>query len=153
MAVKLEHRIGIQAPAEVIWESLIDVPGWPAWNPLYPKAEGKVRIGNTLMLELAQPGQKPRAILPVVRDWAPDDHIHWTTRTLNGWVRTIRYLEIEALTETGCIFSNGEIFDGYLGTRIASRNRRAIRAGFAAMGEALQQRAEAAWRARQAATT
>lgn len=153
MAVKLEHRIGIQAPAEVIWESLVDVPGWADWNPLYPKAEGKVRIGNVLDLELALPGQSPQAIQPVVRDWAPDDHIHWTTKTLNGWARSVRYLEIEVLTETGCIFSNGEIFDGFLGRRHATRNRRAIRAGFAAMGEALQQRAEAAWRARQALTT
>ena len=31
---KIEHRIGIQAPADVIWEILADIPGWEAWNPL-----------------------------------------------------------------------------------------------------------------------
>ena len=42
MPVKLEHRIGVQAPAEVIWESLFDVPGWEGWNPLYPRAAGVI---------------------------------------------------------------------------------------------------------------
>ena len=153
MALKLEHRIGVQAPAEVIWESLIDVEGWEAWNPLYPRAAGMVRIGNTLSLDLALPGQSAQAITPTILDWAPEDHVHWTTKSQYGLMKTIRYLELEPLSETGCIFSNGEIYDGYLGPRVANRNRRALRAGFAAMGEALQQRAEAAWRAKQASTT
>lgn len=153
MPVKLEHRIGVQAPAEVIWESLFDIPGWQAWNPLYPKAAGVVRIGSQLDLELALPGQPSQQQKPIIRDWAPEDHIHWTTRSRWGLTKTVRYIEIEALSETGCIFSNGEIYDGMLGERYASRHRRAIRSGFAAMGEALQQRAEAAWRARQAVTT
>jgi len=153
MPMRLEHRIGIQAPAEVIWECLFDVGAWESWNPLYPQARGTIRIGNTLELAQALPGQEPQPIRPVILDWAPEDHIHWTTRTMRGWVKTTRYLEIEALTETGCIFNNGEIFDGFMGPRLAQKNRRAIRAGFAAMSEALQQRAEAAWRARQLVTT
>ncbi|MGE5502767.1 MAG: SRPBCC family protein [Ignavibacteriales bacterium] len=149
MAVKLEHRIGIQAPAEVIWESLVDVNGWESWNPLYPRAEGTIRIGNVLNLTVDIPGQKPREIQPRILDWAPEDHIHWRLSMMGGLVKTIRYLEIEVLSETGCIFSNGELFDGLLGPTIAKRYRRQLRAGFASMGEALQARAEAAWRERQ----
>jgi hypothetical protein len=153
MPVKLEHRIGVQAPAEVIWESLFDVANWPSWNPLYTKAAGVVRIGSQLDLELATPGLPPQQLKPTVLDWAPEDHIHWASKSRWGLTKTIRYIEIEALSETGCIFSNGELYEGMLGERYANRNRRAIRAGFAAMGEALQQRAEAAWRARQSVTT
>ena len=153
MAVKLEHRIGIQAPAEVIWESLVDVNNWESWNPLYPRAEGIVRIGNTLNLTVNIPGQEPRHIQPRILDWAPEDHIHWRLSLMGGWIKTIRYLEIEILSETGCIFSNGEIFEGMLGPTVAKRYRRQLRAARASMGEALQLRAEAAWRERQAATT
>lgn len=149
MRVKLEHRIGVQAPAEVIWESLIDVDSWAAWNPLYPRAAGKVRIGNALSLDLALPGHGVQSITPTILDWAPEDHIHWMTRSPMGLVTTIRYLEIEALTDHGCIFTNGEVFEGLLGRTYARRHRRALRAGFALLGEALQARAEAAWRERQ----
>jgi hypothetical protein len=137
----------------VIWESLFDVNSWESWNPLYPRAEGTIRIGNVLNLTLDLPGRAPQEIHPVILDWAPFDHIHWRLKVLGGWVRTIRYLEIEALSETGCIFSNGEIFEGPLGGYVAKRYRRPIREGMAAMGEALQARAEAAWRERQGVTT
>jgi len=152
MGVKLEHRIGVQAPAEVIWESLIDVESWPEWTVIYPKAGGVVRIGAQLDLTLALPQRQPRQVTATILDWAPNDHIHWTTRETFGLKKSTRYLEIEVLADTGCIFSNGEIFDGMLGEDFAARNRHAIRAGFEQLGEALKARAEAAWQAKQKAT-
>ncbi|HYG27195.1 MAG TPA: SRPBCC domain-containing protein [Caulobacteraceae bacterium] len=153
MGEKLEHRIGVQAPADLIWESLIDVPGWPRWNPLYPKADGVVRIGNVLDLTLQLPGRPAQQIKPVILDWVPNELIHWKLKLMGGLVKTTRYIEIEALSETGCIFSNGEMFDGWLASSVVKQHGRAIRAGFASMGEALRARAEATWRERQGITT
>lgn len=150
---KLEHRIGVQAPADVIWESLVELSTWPEWNPLYPKAAGVVRIGNVLDLTLQLPGRPAQEIKPTVLDWVPNDHIHWRLKLMGGLVKTIRYLEIEPLSETGCIFSNGEVFDGLLAPMVIKQHGRAIRGGFASMGEALRERAEAAWRERQGLTT
>ena len=153
MREKIEHRLGIRAPAEAIWSVIADIHGWAAWNPLYPKARGDLRIGSPLDLELALPGRPARAIRPVIADWVPNEQIHWRLKMLGGLVKSTRYLEIERLTETGCIFSNGEMFDGLLGPAVARRMRRDIRAGFAAMGEALKVRVEATWRPGQAAPT
>jgi hypothetical protein len=108
--VRVEHRIGVQAPAEVIWECIADISRWPEWNPLYPKAEGQLRIDTKLELTQALPGEKPRVIRPTIVDWVPNEQILWRMRSWAGMLRSIRYIEIEALTETGCIFSNGEIF-------------------------------------------
>ncbi|MEO8926616.1 MAG: SRPBCC domain-containing protein [Caulobacteraceae bacterium] len=146
MRVKLEHRLGIPAPAEAIWEVIADISGWPAWNPLYPRAEGVLRIGAPLVLEVALPDQKPRLIRPIVSDWVPNEQILWKLSMFGGLIKSTRYLEIEQLTEAGCIFSNGEMFDGPLGPMIAHRMRPAIRAGFAAMGEAVKARTLATWR-------
>ncbi len=143
MKVKIEHRIGIPAPATAIWDALSDISAWPDWNPLYPRANGVLRIGAQLDLEVAVPGQPQRTIRPIIADWVPNDQIHWNLRMLGGLVKTTRYLEIEQLTETGCIFTNGELFDGYLGPSVAKRFRSSLRAGFAAMGEALKARVEA----------
>lgn len=148
MATKLERRIGIQAPDEIVWEILSDIPGWAAWNPMYPKARGEIRIGQRWTLELALPGQKRRTIHPVILDWAPYDHIHWRLDSLGGWVRTVRYLEIEKMGAENIIFSNGELFDGLLGRAAARRLRRPIIDGFEAMNEVLKQRSEALWAAR-----
>jgi len=148
MAVKLERRIGINAPDEVVWEILSDIPGWEAWNPLYPKAQGVIRIGDRWNLDLALPGQPVQTINPVILDWAPYDHIHWRLDMMRGWVKTIRFLEIEKMGEENCFFSNGEIFDGSLSGFAVRRLRRPILEGFEALNEALKARAEAVWNER-----
>ncbi|MDR3508637.1 MAG: SRPBCC domain-containing protein [Caulobacteraceae bacterium] len=153
MAVKIEHRTGVQAPAAVIWEILSDLPAWSEWNPIYPKAAGQIRYGERLQLTLALPGEAHRQINPAILDWTPNEAIHWQLSAMGGLVTTVRYLEIETLSPTGCAFSNGEIFSGLLGGLVARQLRRPIRRGFTALGEALRDRAEALWRERSGGAT
>jgi len=143
MRVKLEHRTGVRAPAEAIWRMIADVEAWPRWNPLYTKAQGTVRIGAVLDLEVALPGQAPRAIRPVVLDWIPNEQLLWRLSMMGGLIRSTRYFEIEELAPGSCIFSNGEMFEGLIGPAVARRLREPIRAGFRAMGEAVKSLAEA----------
>jgi hypothetical protein len=147
LPLKIEHRIGVQTPAEPIWEMIADINGWPAWNPLYPKAKGEVQFGAELELEVALPGEAPRAIKPKIRDWTPNEQIIWDLKMMGGLIRSTRYIEIETLENGNCIFSNGEIFDGPLMGLIGKKTRRAIKAGFVAFCEAVRERAETAWKA------
>ena len=153
MPLTIEHRLGVRAPASVVWEIVHDIERWADWNPLYAEASGAIRIGEKLKLKLVLPDQDPRDLEATVIDWTPDEAIHWKTTHLRGLVKTIRYLEIEAKSETGCIFSNGEIFSGLLGPRVAKPLRPSLKQGFAALGEAVRDRAEARWRSSQGATT
>jgi hypothetical protein len=153
LPLKIEHRIGVQTPASVIWDMVADINSWPAWNPLYPKARGEVGFGTVLELEVALPGVAPRAIKPKVRDWTPGEQIIWDLSMMGGLIRSTRYIEIETLDNGNCIFSNGEIFEG-LGMRlIGKKTQKAIKAGFRAFGETVRDRAEAAWKAEHADAT
>jgi hypothetical protein len=144
MRFKLEHRLGVRASAETIWSLLADVDRWAEWNPLYTRASGVIRMDSPLELELSLPGQAPRQIRPVVADWVPQEQLLWRLSMLGGLVKSTRYFEIEELAPGSCIFSNGELFDGPLGPSVARRMAGPIRSGFAAMGEAVKARAEAA---------
>jgi hypothetical protein len=146
MREKVEHRIGVRAPAEAIWSLVAEIDAWPAWNPLYPRAQGRLRIGERLDLDVALPGRPLQTIRPVIVDWVPNEQVIWRLSMLGGLAKSIRYIEIDQLTETGAILSNGEIFDGLLGPWLARRMRGPLKAGFAAMGEAIKARAEAALR-------
>ena len=153
LPLKIEHRIGVQTPAPVIWEMVSDINGWPAWNPLYPKASGEIQFGSVLELEVAIPGEKPRTIRPKIRDWTPNEQIIWDLQLMGGLIRSTRYIEIETLDNGNCIFSNGEIFEG-LGMGLIGRQvRRRIKAGFTAFGETVRDRAEAAWKAQAPSAT
>ena len=145
--VTVEDRIGIQAPAEVIWEIVRDLDRWSEWNPTYPKASGEVRIGEVLDVTLVLEGQPPQALKPKVLDWIPNEQLHWELRMMGGMIKTIRYVEIEALGPENCVVNNGEIFGGLMGPSLGKRVGRNVRRGFKAMNEALKERAEAAWAA------
>jgi hypothetical protein len=143
MPFKLEHRIGIQAPAAKIWETLSNLSGWSSWSGIYPAASGRLLIGEQLSVTEQMPGEPARPIRPTVVDWVPEAQIMWQDKTFGGLVRTTRYMEIEALTERGCIFSNGELFQGFAARYLPAGRRRALRRGFAAFGEAVKARVEA----------
>lgn len=153
MTLKIEHRVGLQVPASIVWEIISDVSSWPAWTQIYPKAAGKIGFGERLVLTLALPGEPHREIAPVIIDWTPDEAIHWRTSLVGGLGWSVRYLEIEVLSETGCVFSNGELFGGLAGPMAARGMRRSLRRGFTALGEALKDRAESLWRERSGEAT
>jgi hypothetical protein len=143
--LKVEHRVGVQVPPEILWELLSDVDGWSAWNPLYPKSHGEIRIGAQLELTEALPGRATREARPVMLEWVPLEQIHWRDSRSDGWVKSIRFIEVEIVSPTGCIISNGEIFSGLLAKRHLKANRTANLDGFRAMNEALIDRAGQLW--------
>ncbi len=149
--VRVEERIGIQAPAAVIWEVLADLPRWHEWNPTYPKAEGELRIHSVLNLTLALPGEEPEEIRPKVLDWVPNEQLLWELKALRGLVRTTRYIEIDPLAEASCVVDNGEIFGGLMGPSLGRKMGKVVQRGFRAMNEALKARAEAIWAERRGA--
>jgi hypothetical protein len=63
-----------------------------------------------------------------------------------GFLKRLRYLEIDPLSDEGCIFANGEDWYGRPARYVTSAQRRAMREGFAALGEALSARAVSVWR-------
>jgi hypothetical protein len=153
LPLKIEHRIGVLTPATAIWPMIADIDAWHAWNPLYPKAAGKIAFDAVLDLEVALPGLPPRALKATVVDWTPNEQVIWKVRMLRGLIRTTRYIEIETLDNGNCIFSNGEFFEGPLVRLINKAQRRAIKAGFTAFGEAVRDRAEAGWNAERSDAT
>ena len=146
-AFRIEHRLGIPAPASVIWEVLSDLPRWGEWNPLYTRAEGALRIGEALALTEAAPGLQPAALNPRIVDWVPDAQILWRASERWGLVSRLRYLEIETLSDEGCIFANGEDWYGRFARYVDRSRRRALYEGMEAMSHALRERAIELWRA------
>ncbi|WP_419252891.1 SRPBCC family protein [Caulobacter sp. ErkDOM-YI] len=149
----VEHRIGIQAPAELIWELISDFSTWEQWNPVHPRAEGQLKIGTSLSVHQALPGEPVRVIQPVVQDWVPYEQLHWRSTRLGGFVTAIRYIEIETMGPGSSTFSNGELFMGMLVRWISRDDRRKLKAAYTQMGEALRDHAEALWSQRQNSPT
>jgi hypothetical protein len=144
MSLRIEYRLGVKATADAVWALLEDVAGWPSWNPMYPAAKGRLGFGELLTLTEALPGGARRDLAPRISTWTPREQIVWTEK--RGFLaRSIRYFEIDQLSpEGGCIFANGEIFEGVMGEQLAKRHARELRAQFTAIGDALKAKVEGA---------
>lgn len=147
--VRIENRIGIETPAQQIWDLIYDTARWPEWNPFFVHADSQIRLGGRLDIDLARPDGGVKRIEGVVLEWVPLEQLHWKVVTNHGLVRNIHYIEIDALAEVGCIVSTGVIMGGFLGKTAARQTGGFYKTGFRALNEALKARAEAAWAAQQ----
>ena len=143
--VRIEHRIGVQAPAETIWGLIYDIARWSEWNPLYAGAHGTIRIGGKPDLTLVLPGLKPQKTRATVLEWVPNEQLHYQTAGMGGLIRGTHYVEIEQLAEASCIVANGEIVGGLLGPSVARSVGPKIWRAIKGMNEALKEQAEARW--------
>jgi hypothetical protein len=143
MAFRVQHRVGVAAPASALWAVVSDLEGWGTWNPLFPEAEGRLSIGALLTLRRELDGKSEGHEVRIV-DWVPNAQIVWA-RSIAPFARSLGYIEIEALTERGCILSAGELYQGALGELIGKRVRPTLRHGFVALCEAAKARAESTW--------
>ena len=143
MGFKIEHRIGVSRPAAQVWAVLSDLAAWKDWNPMYPAVSGKLLISAPLELTETV-GERSETYSAVVAEWVPNSQLIWTRRSHGGLVRQVRYIEMEALSETGCIFSNGTLFEGVLAQQLVSQaRRRALKRAYQGFCEAMKVRVEA----------
>jgi hypothetical protein len=143
MSYRIQHRIGIAAPASAVWRALADLDQWSEWNPLYTEAEGRMSIGSLVTFRRSSGGVSRLEQVRIL-DWVPNEQLVWS-RSIGLFADALGYIEIEALTEQGCIVACGEIYRGLVGRQIGRINRKKLRPGYAALCEALKTRAEAMW--------
>lgn len=143
MSFRVQSRVGVVAPASAVWAVIADLEQWGAWNPLFPEAEGRLSIGALVTLRRTLDGKGERQEVRIV-DWVPNAQIVWA-RAIGPFARSLGYLEIEPLTERGCILAAGEIYDGLVGQMIGKQQRRSLNAALLALCDAAKARAEATW--------
>ena len=143
MPYRIQARVGVQAPAFAVWDVISQLDTWKDWNPLFTEAEGRLSIGTLLSLRRKREGKGELEEGRVV-DWVPNEQILWS-RTVGPFARVLAFLEIEALSETACVLSVGEVYQGMLGERLAEKQRRPLTAGWKELAEAAKARAEATW--------
>jgi len=140
---ELYSEIEIQAPAERVWDLLIDFAGFPQWNPFIRRASGKVKTGEHLEVTLQPSGAQGMTFKPTVLKAEPNRELRWLGRLLlPGLFDGEHSFTIESLGENRVKFVQREIFTGLL-VPLFSRSLDAdTRRGFEEMNQALKARAE-----------
>ena len=137
MNFRIEKRIGIQAPADRIWDSLADLSFWSRWNPVETDASGVIGFGGEIRLTETLPGHPARQVIARVGDWQPLAQLVWSEKR-GMMFNVVRYFEIDELEPGSCIAANGYIFSGLRGELFHDKHKFALRKACEQVAEALK---------------
>ncbi|MGH3339218.1 MAG: SRPBCC family protein, partial [Propionibacteriaceae bacterium] len=80
MSKELFSSIDIAAPADMVWEVLVDFAAFPVWNPFITQAEGQLEVGGRLTLRMQPVGGSAVTLRPTVIDVVDGRRLRWQGR-------------------------------------------------------------------------
>ena len=138
----LETTIEIAAPADTVWDILVDLPRYGEWNPLAETMEGRLEVGHELVMTVHL-GRWTRRQPADVFAVGPGHLLIWSGHSLKGLaVRGVRSQWLEP-TATGCRYFSREVFTGPFAGLTRRLLRTTLDQGLHEMAAALRDRAEA----------
>jgi hypothetical protein len=84
-------EIVITAPRERVWQILTDLDAYPEWNPVVTRAAGTLEEGESLEVQLLEPGGGPEATDLSVLVVHPMRKIRWQDRMFVPGIRDREY--------------------------------------------------------------
>lgn len=143
MSKSLQTEIIINAPAEKVWNVLMDFEKYHEWNPFILAIEGRAEVGNQIKAVLKN-GNSTSVFKPKVLVLEKNKAFEWLgSLPIPGIFNGQHQFKIERVTDNQVKFIHGEQFSGLLAGFIMKQIGDATREGFIAMNNALKARAEA----------
>jgi hypothetical protein len=144
MRHQLHTEITIDAPAEVVWDVLIDLGRYTDWNPFIVAASGRPELGERLTNRIHPPGGRKMTFRPTVTELEHGQIFEWLGRLgLPGIFDGRHRFELRPNEDGTTTLIHGEQFNGLLVRFMKKSLDTGTMAGFEAMNVALKDRAEA----------
>ena len=145
MRKDLISSIDIAAPAAVVWNVIVDLDAFSAWNPFITSAEGQLRVGSRLTLRMQPVGGSAVTLRPSVVEVVEGHRLRWQGRlVVRGLFDADHLFVVEPLGADGARLVQQEQFGGLLLPFFRRALDRGTLPAFHAMNEALKARAERA---------
>ena len=140
---EIRTEIEINAPAEHVWQILMEFPSFPEWNPFIQRIEGEAKQETRLDVFLKLPGKKGMKFRPRILTVEPGKELRWIGRLgIPGIFDGEHIFSIEPLGEDKIRFVQKEKFTGLLSSLLLRSIASSTKQGFKGMNEALKSRAE-----------
>ena len=149
MSKELFSSIDIAAPAEMVWEVLVDFAAFPVWNPFITQADGRLEVGGRLTLRMQPVGGSAVTLRPTVIEVIDGQRVRWQGRLgVRGLFDADHLFIVEPEGGVASRLVQQEQFSGLLVPFLQRSLDRGTLPAFQAMNSALKDRAERATAAR-----
>ena len=143
MARTIHTSIEINAPAERVWDILLNFDAHPIWNPFITKIQGEAVAGATLEVFINPPGGKGMTFKPRVIQCEPNREFRWKGKLFfPGLFDGEHSFQINPIGDDRVEFVQQETFSGILVGLVFGMMGAATQKGFEAMNQALKTKAE-----------
>jgi uncharacterized protein YndB with AHSA1/START domain len=144
-------RIG--APAEFVWDVLVDYPRYPEWNPYTVKVVTTLVVGDPIDLTLPSPDGSSGTFVnrEHLRVVDPPRHLRYDTGDELPGIFAVRDQWVEPLGAALCSYRTTDAFSGQYAGKVVEVSGPWVKAGFDAVAHALKARAEQLWAGQAAA--
>ena len=140
---EITSEIEINTQSSKVWEILINLDKYVAWNPFIKEAEGLIEEGEKLRVHISPPGGKGITFKPNITRVVENSELRWLGRYLiPGLFDGEHIFELVPLAQNKVKFIQRENFSGILVPFFWKNIERNTRKGFEAMNKAIKARAE-----------
>ena len=137
----IRTHLTVDASVETVWQTLLHLPGYRAWNPFITAAGGDVAVGERLDLIIEPPGGRPLHLKPWVTALQPPHYLEWLARLgMPGVLDGRHSFTLTRMAGARTLLQQSETFTGML-VPVTGALRTQTRAGFIAMNAALAEEA------------
>ncbi len=139
----LETEIIIDAPAQAVWQQLMDFESYHQWNPFIQSVVGRAEVGSRITVRMIAGDRKAQTFKPVVKVSDKAKEFRWLgSMGIKGIFDGEHYFLLEAISPGQTRFVQGEHFGGILRGPIMKMVGEDTKLGFEAMNLALKKRVE-----------
>ncbi len=137
-------EVQIEAPAQLVWDVLVDYAAYPEWNPYTVEVTTTLELGSPI--ELTLPSYDGSGALLVSREFIrevdPPHHLRYDNAGEVPGVVGVRDQWITALGPDRCTYVTTDTISGEHADLAISLTGEWMKAGFDSVAEALKVRAE-----------
>lgn len=149
MSFVIDRTVEINAPAQLVWEVITDLPRYGEWNPFVLECQSTLMPGEAINMKVKL-GSKLQAANEVMLENVAGKRLAYRMKPVPpGALSSFRSHDIESLgTDRTRYQSHFELL-GWMMPLVRGLMGKHLEAGFAGMTDGIQQRAEQLWAQRQ----
>jgi uncharacterized protein YndB with AHSA1/START domain len=149
MPFVIDQTVTINAPADVVWRVLTDLPRYAEWNPFCLECESTLKPGDPIRMKVNL-GRKPQQVEEVVEEFVAGRHFAYHMKPYPaGALSSLRSHDVEKLGPAQTRYRSHFELRGWMKPLVIALFGTKLRAGFGAMTESVRERAEVLWQQQQ----
>jgi hypothetical protein len=141
-ALRIEQTLDVEAPPEVVWQVITDLPRYGEWNPFVVACRSSLVVGDPIVMRVHVFAAFAQTQRETVLEHVPGTRLcYGIAGAALGSLKSRRCHDVEALEDGRTRYRSRFALDGWMAPMVGALLGARLERGFAAMSAAVVARA------------